>query len=84
MGGARPTSLLQVGGARADLEKGELSGELAFLKHTHTRAHTHTHTHTHTQGLDNPDDFQRMFNQIEVDPLRPQNVLGDMDFDVFD
>ena len=35
-------------------------------------------------GLDNPEEFLQMFNQIEADPLRPQNIFGDIDFDPFD
>ena len=37
------------------------------------------------RGLDNPDDFQRIFNQIEADPFHQQNIFGDIDLgDVFD
>ena len=34
--------------------------------------------------LDRPEEFQRLFDQVEADPFHPQNVFQDIDFDVFD
>ena len=34
--------------------------------------------------LDNPEEFQKLFIQVEADPLRPQNMFHDIDLDIFD
>ena len=34
--------------------------------------------------LENPDEFQKLFIQVEADPLRPQNMFHDIDLDIFD
>lgn len=35
-------------------------------------------------GLDNPNDFLKMFDQVEADPLRQQAIFGELNFDPFD
>ncbi len=35
-------------------------------------------------GLDNPNDFLKMFDQVEADPLRQQSLFGELNFDPFD
>ena len=34
--------------------------------------------------LENPEEFQKLFIQVEADPLRPQNMFHDIDLDIFD
>ena len=35
------------------------------------------------QDLDNPENFHSLFNLVEADPMRQQNMLGDVGFDIF-
>ena len=34
--------------------------------------------------LENPEEFQKLFNQVEADPFRPPNMFQDIDLDIFD